>query len=43
VVDGSGSNQGKQVVVWDEAALRLLHQKEEEEDKRNNTNYKRIL
>ena len=28
VVDGSGGNHGKQVVVWDEAALRLLHQKE---------------
>lgn len=43
VETGSGSNKGKQVVVWDETALRLLQEIEEEQNKRDTTNYKKIL
>ncbi len=42
-LDGTGNNQGKHVVVWDEATLNLIKELEEQEQIMQNTNYKQMM
>jgi hypothetical protein len=41
--NGTGLSEGKHKIVWEEDTLSLLQHIEEENERRNNTDYKRAL
>lgn len=40
---GKALNEGKHVVVWEERTLALMKEMEEEKDRLNKTDYKKVL